>query len=951
MFLRKITARACVLAGLSVAASALAADPTITNVPDVRAEFRYASTAIKADISPPLRSMPIIPSADGDGLSFIGVLMVDPEPAGQWKYGNKQDPDGALQDWLGPPILIPATIQNLPVGTGTANPPDPVGDVGINHYVRMSNASFQVFSKTTGLSVFGPANINTLWQGFGGDCENENAGDPIVLYDQLADRWLLSQFSNSTGPGFFNCVALSVDGDPTGQYQRYAFPASVFPDYPKYGVWSDSYVFTTRELGNNAIGTYALDRDAMLAGSLMPTVISFFQQLDPGVAQLVGDGLLPADIDGFVEPPAGSPAYLVGSMDDGGPYGATLDALSFWKLTLDFAVPANSSMVLSAIIPIAPYDTVFPCAPTARDCVAQPAPLGPVDILSYRQRPTFRATYRNYGSYESILANQSVEGAPAIAGIRWWEIRNPATTPTLYQDSTYAPGATDGLHRWMGSIAADVSGNIALGYSASSAQSFPSVRYTGRLQEDPINEMGQGEGLIFQGNGGHTSTTRRWGDYTSMNVDVDDCTFWYINQYFATSGTTWTLRAGSFKFPTCGMPSFGIAAVPLTQQVCTPESADFTIEGHAYSGFTGSATLSANGNPSGSSFSFSPATIASVPGNSTLTINSGTAAFGTYPITVTATGGMPASLRSRVVDLQVYSATPDGSALLLPADNAALVPINPVLSWNAPEQGQTYVAEIATDAAFTNIVFTSAASTQTSIQVPPVLAVNTTYFWRVRSTNICGEGAYSEVFRFDTRPLPGQCPMNVPPSNVFFDNMESGINGWTTTPATGTNRWTQSTSRPFSGTTAWLAPDAVVTTDQQLMSPPIVMPTGQAPLVLRFQHDVNMEENGPSACWDGGFVEVSSNGGTNWTPVPANKVLEDFYYGPLPNGNQAYCGTNPYEVSSMDLDDYAGQTINLRFRLQTDSNTGDAPLGWSVDDVSVISCDLTVIFKNGFESQ
>ncbi|MEO7917704.1 MAG: hypothetical protein ABIR16_08685 [Dokdonella sp.] len=940
------------LAGLVIAGLASAAQPTITDVPDVRGEFQYAASAVRADVSTPLRDMQIIPPGDADGSVFFGSLMVEPEPAGKWTYGNKQDADGALQGWQGPPVLIPAPTQNFPVGTGSANPPDPNGDVGLTQYVRMSNASFQIFNKSTGASVFGPANINTLWAGFGGDCEFENAGDPVVLYDQFADRWLLTQFSNSTGPGFFNCVALSTTSDATGTYQRYAFPASVFPDYPKYGVWNNAYVFTTRELGpNSAIGTYAIDRNAMLAGSLTPTVITFFQFLTTGVAQLVGDGLLPADIDGSFLPPPGSPNYLVGSMDDGGPYGATLDALSFWKFTIDFVTPANSSMVLSAIIPIAPIDTVFPCAPTARDCIAQPAPLGPVDILSYRQRPTFRAAYRNYGSYESIVTSQSVEAAPGIAGMRWWEIRNPGSVPTLYQDSTYAPGVTDGINRWMGSIAADRNGNMALGFSAGSAALFPSIRYTGRLQEDPLNEMGQGEGTIVTGGGGLTAGTRRWGDYTSMNVDVDDCTFWYINEYFAASGTTWTLRAGSFKFPSCGMPSFGIAAVPLTQQVCTPGSVNYSVDAHAYSGFTGSANLGVSGNPPNSTTLFSPAIIPAVPGSSTLTINSGSAAFGSYPITIGATGGSPAALRTRTVSLDVFTAAPAGPSLVSPATGAMTIPTNPVLSWNASTQGQSYVVEIATDPAFASIVFTSPTTDQTSIQVPPVLTNNTTYYWRVRSTNVCGTGANSATFSFLTRPLPGQCPVSTTLKSVFFDNMESGINGWTTsTGVVGGVTWAQSTVRPSSGTTAWLATDATVTSDQRLMSPAIALPSAQSPLVLRFKHDVTSEENGPSACWDGGYVEISTNGGAAWTTLPANKVLEDFYYGPLPSGTQAYCATFAYKTASMDLDDYAGQTVNLRFRMETDTNTGFAPLGWFVDDVSVIGCAADLIFRNGFDS-
>ena len=184
---------------------------------------------------------------------------------------------------------------------------------------------------------------------------------------------------------------------------------------------------------------------------------------------------------------------------------------------------------------------------------ARPAPLGAVDILSYRQRPVHRAAYRNFGSYQSIVTNQSVEAAPAMAGIRWWEIRNPGANAVLYQDSTFAPGITDGIHRWMGSIAQDSNGNLGMGYSAGGPTLFPSVHYTGRLESDPLNEMTQGEGIFVTAGGGFTATTRRWGDYTSMNIDsTDDCTFWYASMYGRGATTGWATRIARLRVGRCG---------------------------------------------------------------------------------------------------------------------------------------------------------------------------------------------------------------------------------------------------------------------------------------------------------------------------------------------------------------------------------------------------------------
>jgi hypothetical protein len=919
-------------------------------VPDVRGQFRWASTAIKFDVSPPLRDMPIKPPPDADR-DWFGELMVETGPDKGWHFTPNDDRDGTVQAWSGPPLLIPAPTQSFAAGTGTANPPDPVGDVGPNHYVRMANASFQVFNKT-GVSQFGPAAINTLFTGFGGDCETENAGDPIVVYDQFADRWLLSQFSNSTGPGFFNCVALSTTSDPTGSYFRWAFPASVFPDYPKYGVWSNAYVITTRELDANAIGVYAIDRQQMIAGNPAPVVISFLNPLNPGVAQFVGDGLLPADIDGSTLPPANSPIYLIGSMDDGGPYGADDDALSLWRMVANFANPPSSSITLASVIPIAPYDTIFPCV--GRSCIAQPNGLA-VDILSYRQRPTNRAAYRNFGSYESIVTTQSVEAAPGIAGMRWWEIRNPGgANPQLYQDATYAPGVTDTVQRWMGSIAQDRNANMALGYSVTNATNvFPGVRYTGRLERDPLGTMPQGEGEFVAGGGSFTASTRRWGDYTSMNVDSsDDCTFWYVNEYFATTGTTWTLRVGSFKFPECGQPDFGIAAVPLRQQVCAPNPATFTLESHAYSGFVGGATLAVSGNPAGTTATFLPASIATVPGTSVLTIgNTGAAAAGSYPLTLSGNSGAPGGIRSRSVQLDLFTAVPGAPAPTGPADDAVGTSRAPLLTWTAGTQGVTYVAEVATDAAFTNIVYTSPSSTALSAQIPAaLLGFDIEYFWRVRSTNTCGAGANSAVFSFRTRAAPGVC--TVPGQSlvqVFTDNMENGINGWTTPAGTGP-LWAQSTARPFSGLRSWLAQDVTTTSDQRLVSPAIAIPGSLNSVTLRFQHDVEMEVDPPNNCFDGGYVEVSTNGGASFTPLPAGDVLQDTYTGPIPSGQQAWCGDFRYRTASIDLSPYVGQTIQLRFRAETDSSVGSLPDGWYVDDVKVEGCGVSnLLLRDGFE--
>ena len=221
--------------------------------------------------------------------------------------------------------------------------------------------------------------------------------------------------------------------------------------------------------------------------------------------------------------------------------------------------PATASLTGPIQLPVAAFDSVFPCAPTSRDCLPQPGITNTaqyLDVLSYRQRPTYRLAYRNFGTYESFVTNQSVEATPGVAGVRWYEIRRANGAYNVYQQGTYAPG--DGVHRWMGSAAMDWQGNMALGYSVvNGVDVYPGIRYTGRLKGDPSGQMTLGEGTIVNGTGVQRTTNSRWGDYTSLNVDpVDDCTFWYVNEYYsaassASSTAGWLTRIGSFQLPGC----------------------------------------------------------------------------------------------------------------------------------------------------------------------------------------------------------------------------------------------------------------------------------------------------------------------------------------------------------------------------------------------------------------
>ncbi len=754
----------------SILAASPAAAPAQVEPAAQVAIFRGVSTAEKFDVSPPLRSITPLP------VEAVEAADIPELATGLEGLPGPQDVDQVVQFEIGA-AEIPAPLVSFdgPSNIANVSPPDPVGDVGPNHYVAMSNLYFAIYSKT-GTLLYGPAANNTLWVGLGNDCETDNSGDPIVVYDQFADRWILTQFTAS-GPTYYNCVAISTSGDPTGTYYRYAFSTgSNFPDYPKYGVWHDAYYISTREFSGGStfagVGAYAVNRAQMIAGNPTPQVLSFL--VPPGsTVYNIGDGLLPTDVDGLSMPPAGSPNYFVGTMDNGGPYGAPQDALTLWKFHADFATPVNSTFTLANTIPVAAFDSIYPCG-TGRECIPQPGTATMLDILSYRQRPLWRLAYRNYGTHESLVTNQAVEAAPSVAGVRWYEIRDPNGTPVIYQQGTYAPGISDGIHRWMGSIAMDAGGNMALGYSASNGTTtYPSSWYTGRLAGDPLGTLPQGEGSIINGTGSQTGSNR-WGDYTSMNVDpVDDCTFWYVNQYIpTTSAIGWRLRIGSFKFPSCSLaPDFSLSATPDSQEICAPDDAVYNIDVYSAGGFSDAVTLSTAGNPGTAGFVPNPVT--PPPGgtsSSTLTISGAPAGMSHFDVT----GTSGATSHSIEVGLIVRDAAPGAPVLTSPADGAKSVSNLPTFTWSEDLQATTYSLQVATDPAFTNVVVSASGLMTTSYTPATLLNANTLYYWRVWADNSCGTGANSAVSAFVTanRETITACSF---PAVAIPDNNTTGV--------------------------------------------------------------------------------------------------------------------------------------------------------------------------------
>jgi hypothetical protein len=421
-------------------------------------------------------------------------------------------------------------------------PPDTQGDIGPDHYVQVVNVVFAIWNREGDL-LLGPANINTLWNGLTGICETENKGDPIVLYDHLADRWLLSQFAfsngSSSGP-YYQCIAISATGDPTGSWHRYEFKISdtKLNDYPKFGVWPDGYYMSVNQFEYDFGWSYAgqgvavFERDQMLNGN---SAVMIFGDMESSAPYLYG--MLPSDLDG-PEPPPGAPNPFMQVEENP-------DRLRIREFHVDWTNPENSTFNNEQTVNTAAFDSSLCTA--SRECIPQPSPGVKVDALS--DRLMFRLQYRNFGGYQTLVSNHSVDVNGADhAGVRWYELRSSGGNWSIHQQDTFAP---DSDHRWMGSAAMNRFGDIALGYSVSSETTYPSIRFTGRLKGDPLNLMTMGEGVVVNGNSVQTSSNR-WGDYSMMSVDpVDDCTFWYTQEYYDTNSPSWQTRITAFRLRDC----------------------------------------------------------------------------------------------------------------------------------------------------------------------------------------------------------------------------------------------------------------------------------------------------------------------------------------------------------------------------------------------------------------
>jgi hypothetical protein len=492
---------------------------------------------VKHDVSLPLRNM-----AKTAHRTASDFAMIEPEIETRRNLGvsfGLPGEDTVVQD-----VYLPVdhtkrvlSIEGVREDQSSAIVPDTNGAVGATQFVEITNFDYEVFDKTTGKVILPPTNTNTIFQGFGGACEGTNPGDPVVLWDHLAQRWLVT-YLNYTNSNSALCIAVSTSEDATGSYNRYAFDyGSNLADYPKYAVWPDAYYSAT----NFSAGAEpcAYDRNAMLAGK-RATAVCF----KPNNNDF---SFLPSDLDGATLPPNGAPNHFV-------ELGLNANLLTDYDFHVDFANPKKSTFTGPNNITVPVYYQA--CGGGISSCIPEPPPGDQVECIC--DRMLFPLAYRNFGDHESMVATQVVtpgKNSTAVSAMRWYELRStpPGGAFSLYQAGTFQNKSTS---LWMGSIGMDKAGDIALGMSASSSTVKPSIWYTGRLATDPLGKM-EAPRVAVTGTAVQNGDGSRWGDYSSMSIDPsDDCTFWYSQMYYnkkhgGGSSADWSTRITAFRFDNC----------------------------------------------------------------------------------------------------------------------------------------------------------------------------------------------------------------------------------------------------------------------------------------------------------------------------------------------------------------------------------------------------------------
>ncbi len=881
----------------------------------LKTEVVYPCTVV---LSPPFRDLPVSSQVTAGQEREIPNPLT---PKGQLPNGPQAAPtgDGALQSAPGL-LAMPGTVAEF---AGISNldgvaPPDTEGDIGPDHYVQWVNlhlAAWSINRSTTPYTatlVLGPVAGNSIWSALGGPCASNNDGDPIVLWDRFRNRWVISQFALPTP--YYQAIAVSQTADPTGSWYLYCFQydATNMNDYPKFGVWPDGYYMTVNQFANMSswagAGLCVFEADKMINGD--PTARML--KVDLGAVNSNYGSLLPAHFEGMTNPPAGSPAYFV-EVDDGTWIpGYPNDALRLWEGHVNWTTGTFTVGLAgepNQILDTAPFD---PLCIGNRNCIPQPGTTQQLDSLG--DRLMYRLQYRNYGSYESMVVNHSVDVGSGRSGVRWYELRKSGSNPwSIYQQGTFAP--SDGLYRWMGSAAQDHMGNLAVGYSVSDASTmYPSIYYAGRLAGDPLGTLAQGEAPMYLGAASQSGGVNRWGDYSTMSIDpVDDCTFWYTQEY-STGGWNWATRIGAFKYGSCSVGPTGTLAGTVTDA--------------STSAPLGGATVTAD--------------------NGSITVNTLTQPDGTYTLT------LPVSPPNYTVTASKWG--------YVPASVSGVVITN----------GGTTVQDFALNAAPSHRVYGYVTDANTGWPLYATLSVSgsgypgatiytdpLTGYYEITladgvaytfsaSAYVAGYGSGSATVTPSGADVAQDFPLtpdatacNAPGYHydyVWFRDFEADNGGFTVSGTTSW-AWGAPTSGPgaaHSGANVWatnLSGNYNNSEDGYITSPVINLSAyaGQVPVVQWFQY-LQSESD-----FDYASLEVSKDGGTTWTRV----------YGEV-SGSVDLSWAKRNAVLDAT---YAVANFRLRFRFRSDSSVTYP--GWYVDDVGVGVVSVTpptYLWQEDFES-
>jgi hypothetical protein len=531
----------------------------------IKAQIKTGKPVKPEEMNQDLRSLPFVPSARR--AEDEGELEREPPPLKEkHPLPGVVEPPPAAETSIPSPEVMPATTVQFDGMSFAANgagwPPDTVGDVGPNHFIQAVNTSWAIYNKTGTLLTSNT--FNGLWStaGTGTPCDANHQGDPTVIFDPSGARWILADFAfvgNGTVAPFYECIAVSKTTDPVaGGWWLYAIRTDDaahpwLPDYPKMGIWPDGLYMTGNMFDSTLtfreVRIWAFNRSDLEAGLTVRNVV-----VDTGVTTYFA--LMPSNYRG-VPPPAGRENLLVTESQ-------TLFAFHVFKFHVDYS-GAGSTFTGPTNVSQTSY-TVAPATATT--------PANALDTL--RERLMMQAQYRNIGGVESLWVNHTVRSSAAgPTGIQWAQINVTGGTivsPPV-QQQIYGNLSADGVHRWMGSLAVDRTGNMAIGYSAASATVNTSIRYNGRLSTDPVNTLPQGEATMAGGSFNQTgncagSLCTRWGDYSAMSVDPSgDCRIWFTTEYYNANGTNWNTRIGAFTFPSCAPTA---APVIITGRVLAP---------------------------------------------------------------------------------------------------------------------------------------------------------------------------------------------------------------------------------------------------------------------------------------------------------------------------------------------------------------------------------------------